>query len=110
MDKEQQVIEIFKDLCNAPTGSVKEDFTIGTLKESHTGLFIRILAGHLVSLNYHKQLIGKWLFKKYVGVGYYFCSNCGTEYQLPSTWSKYDVREYCKYCSNCGARMENEEA
>lgn len=46
-----------------------------------------------------------WGFKKYVGEDYYFCSGCGTEYKLPDTWSKYDVGEYCKYCSNCGAKM-----
>ena len=58
MSKEQ-IEEVFKDLCEAPTGGVNEDFTIGTLKESHTNLFIRTLAGHLVSLNYRKQ--SEWI-------------------------------------------------
>jgi hypothetical protein len=48
----------------------------------------------------------KWQFKKYVGEEYYFCASCDTEYKLPDTWSRYDVGCYCKYCSNCGAKME----
>lgn len=48
----------------------------------------------------------KWQFKKYVGEDYYFCASCGTEYKLPDTWSRYDVGCYCKYCSNCGAKMK----
>ena len=47
----------------------------------------------------------KWQFKKYVGEDYYFCASCGTEYKLPDAWSRYDVGEYCKYCTNCGAKM-----
>ena len=49
---------------------------------------------------------GKWVFKKYVGEDYYSCASCGTDYKLPETWSKYDVGCYCKYCSNCGAKMK----
>lgn len=51
----KRIEEIFKDLCDAPTGCVNNDFTISTLKDSHTDLFIRTVAGHLVSLNYRKQ-------------------------------------------------------
>ena len=61
MTTEKQIEEIFRDLCNAPTGSVNENFTIGTLKESHTDLFIRIVAGHLASLNYCKQSESEWI-------------------------------------------------
>jgi alpha-galactosidase/6-phospho-beta-glucosidase family protein len=51
----------------------------------------------------------RWQFKKYVGEDYYFCASCGTEYKLPDTWSRYDVGCYCKYCSNCGAKMRSNE-
>jgi hypothetical protein len=61
MRKEKQIEEIFRDLCNAPTGGVREDFTIRTLTESHSDAFIRIVAGHLASLNYHKQSEGEWV-------------------------------------------------
>ena len=52
--------------------------------------------------------VGKWLFHKYVGEKYYKCSCCGVEYPLPPTWDAYDVKEYLKYCSNCGTRMIKE--
>ncbi len=51
---------------------------------------------------------GKWLFPKYVGQEYYKCSCCGTEYPEPPTWDAYDVKEYLKYCSSCGAKMSEE--
>ncbi len=51
---------------------------------------------------------GKWLFPKYVGQEYYKCSCCGTEYPEPPTWDAYDVNEYLKFCSACGAKMVKE--
>ena len=54
MSRDKQIEEIYNDLCDAPTGSVNSDFTIGTLQESHTNLFIKILAGHLYSKGYRK--------------------------------------------------------
>ena len=50
-----QIEEIFKDLCEAPIGAVKEDFTIGTMKDSHTDLCIRTIAGHLYSKGWRKS-------------------------------------------------------
>lgn len=51
---------------------------------------------------------GEWLFLKYVGEDYYKCSCCGVEYPLPPTWGAYDIKEYLKYCSSCGAKMTEE--
>lgn len=53
-DKDKQIKEIFKDLCEAPIGAVNEDFTIGTMKDSHTDLCIRTIAGHLYAKDYRK--------------------------------------------------------
>ena len=90
---DNRVAEIFKDLCDAPTGCVKDDFTIGTLKESHTDLFIRIVAGHLVSLNYSKQIVGEWVEE--------------TEY-YDDDYSEYNVRKVFA-CSKCGRTEKRKE-
>ena len=52
---------------------------------------------------------GKWLFPKYAGEEYYKCSECGTEYPVPPTWDAWDVKEYLKYCTDCGVRMTEED-
>jgi hypothetical protein len=108
MSKEQ-IEEVFKDLCEAPTGGVNEDFTIGTLKESHTNLFIRTLAGHLVSLNYRKQREGRWYVGRVlnksasrIGRNVFFrvfcCSACEKSNGMHRT----------KYCPNYGAKMKGD--
>lgn len=60
-------------------------------------------------LDVHKTVYGKWIFKKYVGEDYYKCSCCDQEYPFPPAWDAYDIKEYFKYCSNCGARMIEED-
>ncbi len=94
MSKEQ-IEEVFKDLCEAPTGCVKEDFRVGTLKESHTDLFIRTVAGHLVSLNYSRQIEAEWVkvYQNKVAT-VYECSRCN---HLTVSTSDYCI---------CGAHMK----
>lgn len=97
MSREKRIEELCKDLSDAPTGGVNEDFTVGTLKESHTSLFIRTVAGHLVSLNYHKQKEAEWLVYRErtpFGKVYCVCSRCGR--------IEYKKEPYC----NCGAKMK----
>ena len=53
-DIEDVMQNLIKDLENAPTGSVKEDFTIGTLKEQVTDSFIKTIANHLVKEGWRK--------------------------------------------------------
>ena len=105
MSKQKRIEEVIKDLCEAPTGCVKDDFTVGTLKESHTDLFIRTVAGHLVSLNYRKQSEGEWIWKVKIepnAQNRKYCSICDTE--CPSKDNYY---LHPKFCHNCGARMKN---
>ena len=52
--KDKQIEEMVKDLGTAPTGIVKEDFTIGTMAEKFNDGFIRTIAAHLVSQGYRK--------------------------------------------------------
>ena len=52
--------------------------------------------------------LGQWVFKKYVGEDYYKCSCCGQEYPFPPNWCEYDIHEYLKYCSACGAKITKE--
>ena len=54
MTKDKQIDEMAKVLREAPTGGVKEDFTIVTMGERFTDYFIRIIAAHLVSQGYRK--------------------------------------------------------
>lgn len=100
--KEQQINEIAKDLCSRYSicTCVDRDGHCST-PQQHA----RIIYG----LGYKKQVEGKWLFHKYVGEEYYKCSCCGVEYPLPHTWDAYDVKEYLKYCSSCGAKMVEED-
>lgn len=48
------VKELVKDLETAPTGRVKNDLTIGTLKEQMSDEFIKTIARHLASKGWHK--------------------------------------------------------
>ena len=93
---ENQVSELFKDIANAPTGNVKEDFTVGTLSETFTDVFIRTIAGHLASENYVKQPRGVWIYSRNSdGFRVCKCSECKTSYGCLDT----------PYCPNCGALM-----
>lgn len=64
---------------------------------------------------YYGQIIkypvkeGKWLFEKHASQEYYKCSCCGKDYPLPPTWNTYDIKQYLKYCSACGAKMIKED-
>jgi hypothetical protein len=100
MDEKKRVEEVFKDLCEAPTGCVKSDFTIRTLKETHTDLFIRTVAGHLVSLNYRKQIKSEWIFHK---DGSATCKHCGTTQK--GVW---DMDNFQAYCGHCGSLMKED--
>lgn len=103
MNIEKKINEIFKDLAEAPTGGIKSDFTIGKLKETHTDLFMRIIAGHLVSLGYRKPINGNWRIAK-IGDGgtTRTCSNC----HISQTVNVYNNKVMFKYCPYCGAKME----
>lgn len=117
ISKESQIKELFKDLCEAPTGCVKRDFTIRTLKETHTDLFIRTVAEHLVSLNYRKQSEGEWQIVRKVHniLGdldtelYVECPICHRTFWVPDGYGKKEIFEYASehypYC-NCGAKMK----
>lgn len=54
MSKKKQIDEIFKDLCDAPIGGVKENLAIGTLAEGFTDEFIHTMAKHLYAKGYRK--------------------------------------------------------
>lgn len=56
---QEQIDEMFKDLCRAQTGGIKDDLTFGTLQESHTKSFIRTIARHLVYSGWVKW--GEWI-------------------------------------------------
>ena len=80
-----------------------------TSKEVIDSLDEAIEDGDCRECNYYEpKKIGKWVFKKYVGEDYYRCSCCGQEYPFPPNWCEYDIHEYLKYCSACGARMTEE--
>ena len=104
MTEQKQIEELFKDLCEAPTGGVNEDFTLGTLKESHTDLFIRTVAGHLGSLNYHKQSEGEWVDKPTGAYGRMqsYCTACGKHSGIGGIESN----RHKPFCPNCGAKMK----
>lgn len=103
MNKEKQIAEIFKDLAEAPTGGIKPDFTIGTLKETHTDLFMRIIARHLVGSGYSKQAEGRW--QRYAhNSTTCTCSNC----HITQTVNIYNDKVMFKYCPYCGAKMKGE--
>ena len=55
MDKDKQIAEIFKALSDVPVGGVKEDFTISTMKDKYTDMFICTIAKHLVASDYCKR-------------------------------------------------------
>ena len=102
IEREKQIEEIFRDLCNAPTGGVREDFTIRTLTESHSDAFIRIVAGHLASLNYRKQSEGEWkIMKMGDGERVRTCSSC----LISQSVNVYKGKVMFRYCPYCGAKM-----
>ena len=100
--------EMFKDLCHAPTGGVKEDFTIGVLSDSHTDLFIRTIAGHLIAHGWHKQIDAQWIAKdNFDGrCSIATCSNCGTEKAFSILVKTETIAELYPYCQKCGASMK----
>ena len=49
------VEEMFKDIAEAPTGGVDENFNIRPLKDQFSDMFIRTLAGHLVANGWVKE-------------------------------------------------------
>ena len=105
----KQIAEIFKDLCKAPIGAVNDDFTIGTIKDSHTDLCIRTIAGHLYANGYRKERVGKWiptssLDKGFTLEGYMFCSEC--DVMLHTCDDNYYCLDKLNYCPMCGARMK----
>ena len=57
--EEQELIsrisEMCKDIAEAPTGGVDENFNIRPLKDQFSDMFIRILAGHLVGNGWVKE-------------------------------------------------------
>lgn len=57
MDKQksERFEQLFNDIADAPSGPIKEDLTPVTVKDQFSDLFIRTLAGHLVSLGYVRQ-------------------------------------------------------
>lgn len=107
MSVEKRTAELFKDLCDAPTGSVKDDMTIGKLSDSHTDLFIRIIAGHLAANNYEKRVEGEWILTKeynaYRMRNEYkvTCSVCGHKPKYEGYLSDMN------YCNKCGAIMKD---
>ena len=50
-----RISEMCKDIAEAPTGGVDENFNIRPLKDQFSDLFIRILAGHLVANGWVKE-------------------------------------------------------
>jgi hypothetical protein len=64
---------------------------------------------------YYGQIIkypvkeGKWIFEKHAGQEYYKCSCCGKDYPLSPTWNASDIKQYLKFCSACGAKMNKED-
>ena len=87
------------------TEQVKELYDTLMCNYDFPAMFAEGLAEFLVDEGYGQQIKGKWIFKKYVGEDYYKCSCCGQEYPFPPNWCEYDIHEYLKYCSSCGARM-----
>jgi hypothetical protein len=57
MDKQksERFERLFRDIADAPSGPLKDDLTLVTVKDQFSDLFIRILAGHLLSLGYVRQ-------------------------------------------------------
>lgn len=55
MKNSERLEQLFRDIADAPTGPVNEDFTPVTVKDQFTDTFIRTLAGHLLSLGYVRQ-------------------------------------------------------
>lgn len=53
-DFENTVQCLIEDLEMAPTGRVKDDLTIGTLKEQMSDEFIKTIAKHLAEAGWHK--------------------------------------------------------
>ena len=47
--------KMFKDIAEAPTGGVDENFNIRPLKDQFSDRLIRILAGHLVANGWVKE-------------------------------------------------------
>lgn len=52
---DEQLEAMFKDIAEAPTGGVDENFNIRTLGDQFSDMFIRILAGHLVANGWVKE-------------------------------------------------------
>ena len=52
---DNQLEAMFKDIAEAPTGGVDENFNIRPLKDQFSDMFIRILAGHLVANGWVKE-------------------------------------------------------
>ena len=52
---DRQLAAMFKDIAEAPTGGVDENFNIRPLKDQFSDAFIRILAGHLVANGWVKE-------------------------------------------------------
>ena len=52
---DKMIEEMFKDIAEAPTGGVDENFNIRPLKDQLQDWFIRILAGHLVANGWVKE-------------------------------------------------------
>ena len=50
-----RIAMMFKDIAEAPTGGVDENFNIRPLKDQFSDMFIRILAGHLVANGWVKE-------------------------------------------------------
>ena len=105
MNKGKQIEEIFKDISNAPTGGVKEDFTISTLKDRFCDSFIRILAGHIYSAGYRKQSKGEWIIINNRNLEIIReCTNCHAKTYYPIEL-KFNCRK-SRYCEDCGAEMK----
>lgn len=99
-DHMREIISQTKLFINVGDTTVGETF----LRE---GDVFRI-ATALINEGFRLERKGEWVFKKYVGEDYYKCSCCGQEYPFPPNWCEYDIHEYLKYCSACGARMTKE--
>ena len=55
LEQSKFIEEMFKDIAEAPTGGVDENFKIRPLKDQFSDMFIRILAGHLVANGWVKE-------------------------------------------------------
>lgn len=96
MDKQQQVLEMAKDICRVKLNCNDVCNPISACDALK-------YAERAVEAGYSKQSEGEWISNELGGYKYaFYCSECG--------WvDGYPFNDRHKFCPNCGARMKGGE-